>query len=119
MELLDLSTVVERDTVNLKSKRFPNGKQYELLKREELGLYDNEVIVKRNQKIQEIGKFKRKLTLAETRTRDKAFRDVLELLFVKIEPDVLAEIEPLQAARILQAWSAQDAKEREEAATPQ
>lgn len=104
-ELIDIATVVERDTVRIRTKKNQEGKLYELLNIDELGPYEYQVIVNAHAKVQKFGALKRKPTAAQERELDKALADILKLLIPSLEPRVLAEMESTPRARIVTAWS--------------
>lgn len=105
-ELLDLSTVVDRDTVRIRTKKNPDGNVYELLNLEELGAFEHAVVSKCHQKASSlVGRADRKLTPAEQRTVTKALKDILALIVKDLEPHVLAELDQTQASKIVAAWA--------------
>ena len=104
--LLDISTVVDRDTVGISTKKHKEPKIYELLNMDELGAYEFAVISKARDKTRTLlGRTDRKLTPAEKRTATKALKDILALIVVDLEPHVLQEIDQTQAAKIVAAWA--------------
>lgn len=104
--LLDISTVVDRDTVGISTKKQKTPKIYELLNMDELGAFEFAVIQKARDKTRTLlGRTDRKLTPAEKRTATKALKDILALIVVDLEPHVLAEIDQTQAAKIVAAWA--------------
>ena len=104
--LLDISTVVDRDTVGISTKKNPTPKIYELLNLDELGAYEYAVISKAREKTRALlGRTDRKLTPAEKRTATKALKDILSLIVKDLDPHVLAEIDQTQAAKIVAAWA--------------
>ena len=121
-ELLDLATVVDRDTVRIRTKKNPDGKVYELLNMEELGAFEFAILASRHEKTRGLDRTDRKMTPAEKRTVAKAVKDILTQIVIDLEPTVLAEINPVQGAKIVGAWAAkyQDdgAAEGEDSASP-
>lgn len=105
-ELLDLATVVERDTVRIRTKKNPEGKLYDLLNLEELGPFEHQVLLSRHAKWSALAeRTDRKLTAVQQREIHKALGDILKLLLPEIEPAVLAETETPQRIRIVEAWA--------------
>jgi len=104
-ELLDLSTVVERDTVRITSKKHPAGKVYDLVNQDELGPYEYEIISSRHAKTAKLANLTRKMTVVEKRELSKALGDIIKLLVPDLEPAVLSEMEDTQRARIVTAWA--------------
>lgn len=116
-ELLDISTVVDRDTVHIRTKKNPDGKSYALLNLEELGAYEHAIVSKCHQKARGlVGRTDRKTTPAEKRTITKALKDILALIVIDLEPHVLAELDQLQASRIVAAWAMKYASDDDGAA---
>lgn len=104
--LLDISTVVDRDTVGISTKKHPEPKVYEILNLDELGAYEHAMISKLHQKTRGlVGRTDRKMTPAESRIVTKALKDILALIVVNLEPHVLKEIDQTQAAKIVAAWA--------------
>ncbi len=104
-ELLDITTVVQRDTVNIRTKKNPAGKLYELLNIDELGSFEHQAIVNCHGIVQTLSQLKKKPTAAQERQLSKALGDILKLIIPTLEPRVLAEIEDTQRAKIVTAWS--------------
>lgn len=104
--LLDISTVVDRDTVGISTKKHPTPKVYELFNLDELGAYEFAVISKAREKTRDLlGRTDRKMTPAEKRIATKALKDILALIVKDLEPHVLAELDQTQAAKIVAAWA--------------
>lgn len=114
-ELLDLSTIVERNTVRIRSKKHPAGKLYELLNRDDLGVFEHAQIVKMHTRASQLLDLanSRNLKPVEQRELSKALRDVVKLLMPGIEPVVLRELSDTQLAKTVAVWAAmhQDAPE--------
>lgn len=105
-ELLDLTTVVKRDTIRLRSKKHPAGKQYALINPEELGAFEHAQLTNGLETMQRLGSITgRKLSAKETRELNKALGDMLKMLVIDLEPATLTETEDVQRARIISAWS--------------
>lgn len=105
-ELLDLATVVDRDTVRIRTKKNPDGTVYDLIERDELGPYELQLIYNRYEKWQRLLLLSdRKLSPAEKREVSKALGDILKLLIPELESPTLAEMELVQRARIVAKWS--------------
>lgn len=105
-ELLDLATVVDRDTVRIRTKKNPQGKVYELLNLEEFGAFEFATLRSRREKTAGLDRADRRMTPAEKRIANKAVKDVLSMIVIDLEPTVLAEIDPAQALKICAAWGA-------------
>lgn len=105
-ELLDLSTVVDRDTVRIRTKKNPNGTVYELLNLDELGAFEHAIISQRHKTTRGmLGRTDRKMTPAEKRTVTKALKDILAQIVIDLEPHVLKELDQTQASKIVAAWA--------------
>jgi hypothetical protein len=105
-ELLDLATVVDRDTVRIRTKKNAEGKVYELLNMEELSAFEFAILSDRHKRTRAlVGRTDRKMTSAEKRTVTKALKDILMQIVVGIEPAVLRELDMAQASRIVTAWA--------------
>jgi hypothetical protein len=105
-ELLDLATVVDRDTVRIRTKKNPQGKVYELLNMNELGAFEHAILADRHKRTRAIiGRTDRKMTAAEKRTATKALKDILAQIVIDLEPAVLQEIQMGTAAQIVAAWA--------------
>jgi hypothetical protein len=105
-EILDLATVVDRDTVRIRTKKNPAGKVYELLNMEELSAFDFAILSDRHKRTRGlVGRTDRKMTPAEKRTVTKALKDILAQIVVGIEPAVINEIEMSVASQIVAAWA--------------
>ena len=104
--LLDISTVVDRDTVGISTKKHPEPKIYEVLGLDELGAFEHARISKLHRKTSGlVARTDRKMTPAESRIVTKALKDILALIIVGLEPHVLQEIDQTQAAKIVAAWA--------------
>lgn len=103
--LLDLSTVVKRDRINLRSTRHPDGKAYELINADEFGTYEWESFQAHCAVISQYVNTKKKLTSAQEKQLRKALGDVLRMIIVGLESSALAEIEDIQRGKILGAWA--------------
>jgi len=104
--LLDISTVVERDTVGISTKKQKTPKIYEVFNLDELGAFEHAQISRLHQKVRGmVGRTDRKQTPAEKRIVTKALKDILALIVVDLDPHVLQEIDQTQAAKIVAAWA--------------
>ena len=104
--LLDVSTVVDRDTVGISTKKNQTPKIYEILDLEELGMFEHARISQLHQKTRGmVGRTDRQMTAAEKRIVTKALKDILALIVIDLEPHVLKEIDQTQAAKIVTAWA--------------
>lgn len=105
--LLDISTVVDRDTIGISTKKNPTPKIYEVVNMEELGAFEHARIRQLHKKVQDmkVSRTDRKMTPAEKRTVTKALKDMLALIVIDLEPAVLTEIDQTQAAQIVAAWA--------------
>jgi hypothetical protein len=107
-EILDLTTVVERDRVRIRTKRQPDGKLYELLNLDEIGPYEHATINARYAEAQKLLDGHR-LTPKQKSAVTKALGDIVSLLVIDLEPAVLKEMEQTQRAKLVQAWAARHA----------
>jgi hypothetical protein len=105
-ELLDLSTVVDRDTVRIRTKKNPKGNVYELLNMEELSAFEFAILSDRHKRTRNlVGRTDRKMTPAEKRTVTKALKDILAQIVIDLEPTVLRELDMSQASKVVAAWA--------------
>lgn len=109
-EVLTLSTIVERDTINIVSKRHPRGKLYELANLADLGPYEYAIVTARNEELQPL-LARKKLTPAQERMLTKALDDVVKLLLLNVEPSVLAALTIQQKEMIVFTWIGQVSKQ--------
>ena len=122
--LLDISTVVDRDTIGISTKKHPEPKIYEVLALDELGAYEHARISQLHKKTRGlIGRTDRKMTPTESRIVTKSLKGILSLIIVDLEPQVLAEIDQTQAAKIVAALAMKyteddGAAEGEDSASP-
>ena len=103
-EILNLSTIVERATINVTSKRFPKGKLYELVNLADLGPYEHAVIAHHSAEVDKLKALK-KMTPAQTRQAQKLLDDTVKLVCPTIEPSVLAALTEQQKEMIVVTWS--------------
>jgi hypothetical protein len=96
--LIDITSVVERDTFSV------DGKVYELRGMEELGPLHYERLVKLSEKHTKFEKLKRDLTASEKAQVSKALGEILKMIAVDLDQRSLAKIEPIQRAKVVNAW---------------
>lgn len=104
-EILNLSTTVERATVNIESKKHPKGKLYEFANLADLGPYEHAVLAQRMVEVNELRKLK-KMTAAQQRQIDALLDEMVSMICLKLEPVVLAALTDAQKQWILLTWSA-------------
>lgn len=116
--ILSMSAIVDRETIELFSKKHPKGKLYELKSVWDLGPTEHATIIDRNNVCQELLQ-KTKRTPAQERMLDKALGDVAAILVIGLEPAVLADLTISMRAAILFSWIAANNKSTgEEGADP-
>lgn len=104
-EALDLSTIVERSTVRIRSKLHPDGKLYEILTQNDLSLYDTAVLEARGDVLSDLD-LAVKPTAAQARAHTKALRDMTRMIVPSLEENVLAGLADLQMLSIFGVFSA-------------
>lgn len=107
-ELLDLSTVVERDTIRITSKLHKDGKAYEVAHPDDFSIIQLEKIGQLqgvSQTLQTAAS-KRKLKPAEERQLQKSLKDTVALIVPGIEPTVLRVLTDTMCLRIVGVWQA-------------
>lgn len=104
--LLNLDTLVARDTVRIVSKTHPDGKSYELRNPDELGLIDHARIRHRYGQFVELHGKGDDITEAEAEIVAAAARDLVLSICPDIEAEVLDDLHDLKKTRILEAWLA-------------
>lgn len=108
-EILNLSTIVKRKTINIESKKHPTGKLYEVVNQADLGPYEYAIVLQRNEQVGPLLDKMRggtRLSPAEQRKLKKALADTVSMIVVDLEPQVLAELTIQQQELIVIAWSA-------------
>jgi hypothetical protein len=108
-EILDVATVVDRDTVRIRTVKNPEGKLYELVNLIEFGPYEMTKITTLHSRAQELLRSGNKLRPAQERELDKALGDILKLIVVGLEPAVLKETVRTVRATIIAAWAIRNA----------
>jgi hypothetical protein len=103
-ELVDVATVVERDTVRIRTKKNPDGRLYTILNLSDLGPYEHWLISNRNERAEKLSVTTRPLTPQEKREVRKALGDILSIIVPSIEPATLNEMENITRAQIVLAW---------------
>jgi hypothetical protein len=101
MELLDLSKVVERDTITLK-----DGKTYELVNPDDLGIYEYARITQlqeESRKLEATAK-KGKLTPKNERELLRILGEFVKLLIPTIKPAGLGKLTQQDRERIILVW---------------
>jgi hypothetical protein len=109
-EILNLSTIVERSTVNITAKRNakakPTEKLYELRNTADIGPYEYASILHGSQEVERLRALK-KLTAAQERQVKKLLDDTVKLVFMTpLEPYVLAALTEQQKEMIVFTWAA-------------
>jgi hypothetical protein len=118
-EILDLKTVVDRDTIRIRTKKNPAGKLYEMLNFDELGPYELAMIGSAQERAQELTKTPgKRLTKKQNEEVNRLLSGVVRLLIPEIEPRVLAEMEERQKGQIFQVWAARYQQESAEGEEP-
>ena len=105
-EILNLSTVVDRPTMSITSKKHPKGKSYELVTLADLGPYEFAIVFQRSQELQEITAAGKKPTPTQERQAARMLDDTIKLICPSLEPAVLAELKPQQKQFIVFGWTA-------------
>lgn len=109
MEVLDLSTVVEKAHVRIRSRKHPAGKLYELVNIDDLGPFEHQTIVSLHARASELLQSSSALTEPQSRTLTKALGDIVKLLMPGLEPAVLAELTNAKRSQIVQTWAERNA----------
>lgn len=104
-EILSLSTIAERQTVNIESKKFPAGKLYEFSNLADLGPFEYGIIVQRDAELAKLRSQKKKLTPTQERLFQKILDDTVKLVVRDVEPFVLAALTPQQKELLVVTWS--------------
>lgn len=104
-ELLNLSTVVDRATINITSKKHPTGKQYELRNLADVGPYEYALFLHHSREVDELKKLK-KLTPAQERSVKKLLDAIVSLVVFGLEPAVLKALTEQQKETIVVSWTA-------------
>lgn len=105
-EILSLSTIVEKATVNIASKLHPRGKLYELVDLDDLGPIEHQKIVVKHAEAAQLLESPKELTEAESRKLGKLLGDVVKILLPSIETKVLNELSNAKRSTILRVWAA-------------
>lgn len=103
-EVLDLSTIVEKRTIRIRTLAHPDGKLYELLNVDDLGVYDLELLGRHEKLLSELAAVK-KPTPAQERALDRALDEMIKLAVPDLEPRVLRELSQSKKAMILKSWA--------------
>lgn len=98
-ELLDLSTLVDRDTINIKSKLHPEGRLYSLKAQKELSIYDTATLESRSEELGDID-LKKKPSPGQARKHTAALRAMVSLIMLDIEPAVVDSLSDVQMLAI-------------------
>lgn len=102
--ILNLSTIVDRPTITLASKKHPTGKLYECVGLADLGPYEHAIILDRDAKVRPLFA-KKRLTAAQKLQLEKALNDTVKLIVPSLEPATLKELTSAQKQNIVIAWS--------------
>lgn len=105
MELLDLSTIVEKVTVRIRSKRHPAGKLYDLVSLDDLGVYEHQKVIQLHGQSVELLQSTKPLTEPQARTLSKGLGELVKMLLPGIEPAVIAELTNAKRSQIITAWA--------------
>lgn len=103
-EILSLSTIVDKDTLTLASKRHPRGKSYDFVSRDDLSPLKHELLVTKYQEAATLLNAKR-LTVAQESKLLALFGEVVRILVPRLEPTVLAELTIGQRSKVVKAWA--------------
>jgi hypothetical protein len=117
-ELLSLSTIVDKATVNITSKKHPRGKQYELVDLDDLSPLDHQKIVVKHADATTLMQTEGVLTPTQSRSLEKLLGDIVKILIPTLEPIVLRDLSNGQRSRILRVWAARNSGGGEGGATP-
>lgn len=107
MELLDLSTIVERRTVRITSKVHRDGKLYELLNEQELSAWDGARLQTGVRALTAFDLTKTP-TAAQQRAYTKALRNIVSVIAPSIEEKVLGDLRDAQLLAIFGVYSLAD-----------
>lgn len=100
MELLNLQTVVKRDTITI------DGKQYECVNVDELGPFEHAELTKRHTEAMPLLTSEKKLTAMQSRTLDRILSEVVHMLVPTIKPAVVKALTVGARAQIMHVWAA-------------
>jgi hypothetical protein len=103
--LLELSTLVERETILIRSGLFPDGKHYEVRNGGELDAIEYQTLESAHRsfvKIQEKGDT---ATSADARRVSELLRKIVLLIVPDLEPEVLDELGDDKRLQILDVWN--------------
>lgn len=103
--ILSMSTVVDRDTITLETKKHPAGEVYELVKLADLGPYEYAILANRNEEVQKLKTVKKPTPAQKQRTK-KLLNELVKMVCPAIEKAVLGELTDEQKQWILLTWSA-------------
>lgn len=104
--ILNLTTLADRPLVNIKSKKFPAGKPYELRNLADLGPAEYGVILHHDAEVKKLRVLK-KLTPAQDQQIVKYLDDIVKLIVLGIEPAVLAALTGEQKEMLVVTWTIQ------------
>lgn len=102
-EVLELSTIVERRTVNIKSKQHPAGKLYEIRGSQELSVWDIAQVELLSTRMREVD-FTSKPTEARERAFRKHLRDLVAIIVPSLEKPVVAAMSDTHLLAIFAVW---------------
>lgn len=105
-ELLDLSKVVEIDTVRLKSKKHPDGKPYDLINRADLGIFEYHKLQAMQTKAATLTAAISKGPLSAKQKAElmKTLGGLVKLLIPSIEPATLGTLTRPEREQIILTW---------------
>ncbi len=101
--MLTLSTIVDRETINIESKKHPNGKIYELNSVWDLGPLEQAVLIDKQRSAAALNQRKR-LTGAQKLQLRKLLCDIVMMIVRGLEPAVLAELDEARLSTLQLAW---------------
>jgi hypothetical protein len=101
--LLSLSTIVERDTIELASKKFPHGKIYEIANAADFGPVEWAILTRRSEEAQTLLNKTRKTKKDEQRAQD-IIDEFVRMIVHGLEPATFRELTKQQRQSIYFAW---------------
>lgn len=114
-EIMNLSTIVERSVMTIKSKKHPKGKVYECANLADFGPFEYAQLAMKSGEVDKL-KAVKKPTAAQKRLAEKMLNDVVKMICPSVAPAVLAELTGQQKQMIVINWSLHVQSERDGAA---
>jgi len=102
-ELLTLDTIAKRDTISIKSKKYPAGKVYELANAADFGPIEWALMVRRSEEAQAL-LAKKRATKKDGQRGQDIIDEFVKLVVHGIEPATLLELTPQQRQSIYFTW---------------